>query len=146
MVETETFSIIWRKGYVSAFMTSWWLASGKNYRVSLPCKSGRLTSRDFQKPNQKILLKKSSISCLYIPPLSELQDCLTQTTSSGNLVRAVWILRCMCQSWQSLLKYLASRKNANTLHLLWQMERKSWKNHCPWITHCQQQKLNAAAK
>lgn len=54
----------------------------------------------------------------------------------------------MCESWQypALLKHLASRTNANTLHFLWQMERKSWKNHCPWITHCQQQKLNARAK
>lgn len=51
----------------------------------------------------------------------------------------------MCQSWQPLLKHLASRTDTNILHLSWQMERKSWKNLCPWITHCQQQKLNATA-
>jgi len=91
-------------------------------------------------------LKKSPTSCLRIPSLGELQGCLTPTTTSGDLVRAARKATYVCQGLRPLPKHLASRTNGNILHLMWEMERKSWKNHCPRITRCELRKLNDTGK
>lgn len=119
-------------------MTSSCLVSGKNYRASLPCICGRLKSTRSSKSNQKKpFLGKSSVSCLCILLLGELQAYLT-TKSFGGMDRPGWKLKCTCQSLKPLP---TSKMNTNVLSLLWEAQRKSWKNHCIQITHHELQKL-----